>query len=245
MTSEKDPGVPEPFFDDLAELYERFVQVMDNEGNPVRGWLRSQLTGGARLVDIGCGGGQNCMWLAERYDEVFGVDISKRMIEIAESKPRPANIHYENRGGLDVRPESDGRFDAVLAVNTVFHLGEPEAVLARLRELVAPGGKLVVVDVALPFIPASPEAATVDPSTMRSRYIFETAHTVYAMSGNAEAAIDSIRLMLHPRWVEMSESRSPLSRAEFRTRYTASLPGAVITDDVVPDLAMAVWHAPE
>jgi SAM-dependent methyltransferase len=227
----------EPFFDDLAELYERFVRIRDAEDSPVRSWLRKQLPGGARAIDVGCGGGTNCGLLAERYDEVVGVDISQRMLDIAAAKEGRSHVRYECRSALDLDPRVDGIFDLVLSVNSVFHMGPAEIILPRLRDLVAPGGRLVIVDVT------QPDSEVGEIPSQHSSYAFDMAKMIYDTFGNVEAAADSMRLMLHPRWLEMSSVHRPLSREDFSRTYIAALPGVHITEEIIPTLSAAVWHA--
>ena len=97
----------EPYFDDLAELYERFAHVRDSATSPVRSWLTAQLSTGARAIDVGCGGGNNCGLLAERYDEVVGVDISRKMLDIARTKTTRVPVRYECRSATDLTPDQE------------------------------------------------------------------------------------------------------------------------------------------
>ncbi|QUQ64183.1 class I SAM-dependent methyltransferase [Kutzneria sp. CA-103260] len=225
----------EPYFDDLAELYERFTQVRDAATSPVRSWLTAQLSTGARAIDVGCGGGNNCGLLADRYDEVVGVDISQKMLDIASTKPTRVPVRYECRSATDLTPDRDGQFDLVMSVNAVFHMGPAEVVLPTLRDLVAPGGRLVIIDVTQPDDGAEPRE--------QSAYAFETGKIVYDVSGDVAAAVDSIRMMLHPRWLEMSAQAAPLSETEFTVQYEKALPGVRITKNVIPTMSAAVWDA--
>lgn len=229
---------PEPYFDDLAELYERFTRVRDAATSPVRSWIVEQLPPGRRAIDVGCGSGNNCGMLADRYDEVVGVDISQKMLDIAATKPSRVPVRYERRSALDLSPGADGTFDLVMSVNSVFHMGPAEVVLPRLRDLVAPGGRIVIIDVT------QPDGTTHAPPSKQSAYAFETARTVYEVSGDVEAAADSMRMMLHPRWLEMSARHMPLTDTEFARRYEAALPGVRITKDLIPTMSAALWDAP-
>jgi 2-polyprenyl-3-methyl-5-hydroxy-6-metoxy-1,4-benzoquinol methylase len=226
----------EPYFDDLAELYERFTQIRDAATSPVRSWLTAQLSKGARAIDVGCGGGNNCGMLAERYDEVVGVDISQKMLNIAVTKPSRGPVRYECRSATDLIPERDGLFDLVMSVNAVFHMGPAYIVLPKLRDLVAPGGRMVIIDVTQPDGAAEPRE--------QSAYAFETAKIIYDVSGDVEAAVDSVRMMLHPRWLEMSARAMPLTDTEFTLQYEKALPGVRIIRDIIPTMSAAVWDAP-
>ncbi|WP_053733631.1 bifunctional 2-polyprenyl-6-hydroxyphenol methylase/3-demethylubiquinol 3-O-methyltransferase UbiG [Nocardia sp. NRRL S-836] len=226
-------SAPEAYFDDLAELYERFTVIRDAATSPVRSWLIEQLPAGTRALDVGCGSGNNCGMLADRYDEVVGVDVSQKMLDIAATKPTRVPVRYECRNAVDLTPEHDGRFDLVMSVNAVFHMGPADEVLPVLRALVAPGGRLVVVDVTQPDGAAAPAE--------QSAYAFQTGKIIYDVSGDVEAACDSVRMMLHPRWLEMSAAAMPLTDTEFRLQYEKALPGVRITKDLIPTMSAAVW----
>ncbi|HEX8868693.1 MAG TPA: methyltransferase domain-containing protein, partial [Lentzea sp.] len=157
------------------------------------------------------------------------------MLDIAATKPTRVPVRYECREALSLSPDRDGLFDLVMSVNAVFHMGPVDEVLAVLRSIVAPSGRLVIVDVTQPDGAAAPAE--------QSAYAFETGKIVYDVSGDVEAACDSIRMMLHPRWLEMSKQAMPLTDTEFELQYAKALPGVRITRDLIPTMSAAVWDA--
>lgn len=239
--NQADRAAGRPYLDDLAELYDRFIRVMDLPNNPGRAWLMAELPGGGRAIDLGCGNGRTCRMVADRYDEVVGIDVSSRVLEIARGKENPPNVRYECRDVLDLSPDHDGVFDAVFTTNSAFFMGPADAVLPRFRELVAPGGKLVVLDMTRPDEDVA--KSTKEASVSKSFQPFEIAHTIHQISGDVELVIDALRYMLHPRWREMSEENIPPTLNEFRRNYRRYFPGVRITEDVIPNLSGAVWQA--
>lgn len=137
-------------FDPLAELYGRYAEINDEVYRP---WLTRAVEAagpGDRAADLGCGTGRFTGLLAGSYGSVLAVDVSARELELAaERHPRP-EVTYEQRSLLDVTPATDGRFDLVLSVNTIFHLRDHDRVLPHVRDLVAPGGWAVLVDIVSP-----------------------------------------------------------------------------------------------
>lgn len=240
-TSRADRAAHKPYLDDLAELYDRFIRVMDLPDNPGRIWLMAELSGGGRAIDLGCGNGRICRMIANRYQEVVGVDVSSRILEIARAKKNPPNVRYECHDVLDLPPELDGTFDAVVTTNSAFSMGPAEVVLPQFRRLVAPGGKLVVLDMTRPDENLS--ASTNGVERPQSFLPFEIAHTIYQISGETELVIDALRYMLHPRWKEMSDENTPLTLSEFHREYCRFFPGVRITENVIPNLSGAVWQA--
>jgi ubiquinone/menaquinone biosynthesis C-methylase UbiE len=179
--------------------------------------------------------------IADRYREVVGVDVSSRVLEIAHAKDNPPNVRYECRDALDLSPERDGTFDTVFTTNSAFSMGPPDVVLPQFRRLVAPGGKLVVLDMTRPDEDSPAATGTIE--RPKSFQPFEIAHSIHQLSGDTEMVIDALRYMLHPRWKEMSEEHIPLTLSEFRKEYCKFFPGVRITENVIPNLSGAVWQA--
>jgi SAM-dependent methyltransferase len=64
-----------------------------------------------RALEIGCGTGTNCVWLAQQGFEVTGVDVAPLAVERAEKRAQAANVkaHFVVADVLQL-PELDGPF---------------------------------------------------------------------------------------------------------------------------------------
>jgi SAM-dependent methyltransferase len=129
-------------FDAFARDYDRFARL-----SPVRlqDWLLAQLpTHGGRALDAGCGSGRHAVVLAERFDQVVGIDISEPLIRIARERRSPQNVRYQVSDLMNFAdPEG---FDLVFSSNTLHHLPDLDAALLHLRGLVRTGGRAVLID---------------------------------------------------------------------------------------------------
>lgn len=107
---------------------------------------------GCTAIDLGCGEGHTVRSLvAAGAGHVTGVDSSAEMLDLArEATPAGAPAEFLE-GDLLTVPEAR-RFDVVACVATLHHV-PLEAGLARLRDLTAPGGRLVVIGLAQPSSP--------------------------------------------------------------------------------------------
>ncbi|WP_179118504.1 methyltransferase domain-containing protein [Saccharothrix sp. ALI-22-I] len=97
----------------------------------------------ASVVDLGCGTGSLTALLAEAGYEVYGLDLSARMVAAARAKV--AGVEF--RQGDAARPPYPAEsFDVVLARHVLWALPDPAAALDRWRALLKPGGRLVLVE---------------------------------------------------------------------------------------------------
>jgi magnesium-protoporphyrin O-methyltransferase len=126
----------------------------DEMRNTLLSWLPADLRG-ARLLDAGCGTGALSVEAARRGAHVVAVDISPRLIEIAQRR-LPAGIgsgvvHLEVGDMLDPR---FGRFDFVVAMDSLIHY-PPVDVARILAGLAARTSQALVVT----FAPKTPALA--------------------------------------------------------------------------------------
>lgn len=131
-------------FDQVAWDYDRLGEL--NGRDHVGRWLEHVvLPGGRRALDLGCGSGKHAILLAARFEHVDAVDLAAPMIAVARARRQLANISYRQADLHDV--DGAAQYDLVLSVMTLHHVPDLHAALARIRRLVAPGGRLVIVDV--------------------------------------------------------------------------------------------------
>ncbi len=109
-------------------------------------WLLGRLPPGPlRVLDVGCGEGMLAREISGRGYSVAGVDRDGPSIALAMAIPQP-RVQYV-LGDVMTHPFGPGSFDAIVSVATLHHL-EPAAALARMAELLRPGGALLLVGCA-------------------------------------------------------------------------------------------------
>lgn len=95
-----------------------------------------------RVFDLGCGNGAVANWFAERGFEVQGVDPSESGIERARrSFP---TLDLRTGSAYDPLAETFGRFPLVVSLEVVEHVYSPRAFAECARDLLEPGGFLLL-----------------------------------------------------------------------------------------------------
>jgi SAM-dependent methyltransferase len=101
----------------------------------------------ARVIDLGCGTGSLAVLLAETGYAVRGLDFSGRMVAAAEAKARVAGVAASfAQGDAAAPPYPAGSADVVLSRHVLWALPDPGDALRRWVGLLAPGGRLVLVE---------------------------------------------------------------------------------------------------
>ncbi|MET7993900.1 class I SAM-dependent methyltransferase [Amycolatopsis sp. NPDC005232] len=101
----------------------------------------------ASVVDLGCGTGSLAVLLAEAGFEVCGVDLSRRMLALAERKAAAAEVQVDFRHGDAADPPCEPHaYDVVLVRHVLWAMPDPAAAVERWTRLLRPGGRLVLIE---------------------------------------------------------------------------------------------------
>lgn len=142
----------------------------------------------SRVLDLGCGIGRVMLYLAPRCAELYGGDVSNRMLRRARERLRDVpNAHLLRVSGRDLRPLPDDYFDFAYSVQ-VFHHLEREDVMryfAELMRVLKPDGRaylqflnLEIETLALEFYEYAMESELLQAA--RRRYFTEAEVRTYA-----------------------------------------------------------------
>ena len=118
------------------------AEVGDDPRHEWAARLSSRLAPGARVLELGCGGGtRETRELAERFSLV-GVDLSERQLERARARVPGATFLQADLTSVEF---AVGSFDAVAAFYVFNHVPREllAPLLARIHNWLAPGGRLL------------------------------------------------------------------------------------------------------
>ncbi|MFF8637584.1 class I SAM-dependent methyltransferase [Streptomyces pilosus] len=97
------------------------------------------------VLDLGCGTGSLSLLAAEQGHRVTGVDRSPAMVALARRKLAGRDAVFL-LGDAAAPPVGEERYDAVLVRHVLWTLPEPGRALRHWRNLLRPGGRLVLVE---------------------------------------------------------------------------------------------------
>jgi 2-polyprenyl-3-methyl-5-hydroxy-6-metoxy-1,4-benzoquinol methylase len=110
------------------------------------------LTDEGRILDVGCGFGLFAAYFGQtqRRRRVVGIDPDARRIHLAQRVANSLGLERHRFHVGDVRSAAlEGPFDAAYVLDVMHHIPEADqrAVLERLRDLLCPGGVLLIKDI--------------------------------------------------------------------------------------------------
>jgi SAM-dependent methyltransferase len=211
MDSLQDPDRLRAAFDRLAELSDG---GWDHNAH-YHGFLLSQLPARCgQALDVGCGTGAFARLLAGRCERVLAFDLAPRMVEVARSRSGShPNLRFLVADAASW-PFPPARFDCVASVAAAHHL--PLApLLTRMRDALAPGGTLLVLDVHRLRTPADLAVSLLAVPVAR---LLRLRHT--GRLGEPP--------QLRRAWAEHVRTDRYLSLAEVRAACAGVLPGASV-----------------
>jgi len=116
-------------------------------------YLAAGVQSGQKVLDAGCGFGGTLASMNENLSpiDLNGLNIDPRQIERAKRKieVRPGNSLHFFEGDACAMPFPDQTFDAVTAVECIFHFPDRRKFFSEVRRVLKPGGKFAISD----FVP--------------------------------------------------------------------------------------------
>ena len=114
--------------------------------NPVRLEYVRQRTplAGARVLDVGCGGGLLSEALARAGAQATAIDLAPELVKVARLHGLESGVQvdYQVKAVEVLAEERPGGFDAVTCMEMLEHVPDPAAIIAACARLLRPGGRL-------------------------------------------------------------------------------------------------------
>lgn len=132
-----------------AEWLDRWER--EQEERPSRAIASLNLRKGDVVADVGAGSGYYAERLARQVGptgKVYATDIQPEMLRLVERRVKRARLtNVETVLGTEDDPRlPPGALDLVLMVDVYHELQRPQQMLRRLKDTLAPGGRLVLIE---------------------------------------------------------------------------------------------------
>lgn len=97
------------------------------------------------ILDVGCGFGRNCIYLAKHGFNLSGFDLSEHSVKQTLEKAKAQKVKLGKFVVADMLafPFEDNSFDAILAMNVISHTDHEgfKQILSEIKRVLRPGGE--------------------------------------------------------------------------------------------------------
>ncbi|WP_026439297.1 class I SAM-dependent methyltransferase [Acidocella facilis] len=140
--------------DSIKATYSRYAKSYDSWFGLVSGHARRAAVAavnaapGAKVLEVGVGTGL-ALPLYSPAKRITGIDLSHDMLNIARDRVAEMGLrHVEALEEMDAQATSfeDGSFDVAVAMFVASVVPDPRALVAELRRVVKPGGRILFVN---------------------------------------------------------------------------------------------------
>lgn len=145
----------EEIFEKEKQFHDQWASTIDVEGINVRDYFEACTAPenrfilrhmrdirGKKLLDLGCGAGENSVYFAKKGALCVAADYSSGMVEVALQLAAANGVKIQGRTMNAIALDCpDNTFDFVYASNLLHHLPDPHAAILEMHRVLKPGGK--------------------------------------------------------------------------------------------------------
>lgn len=156
------------------------------------------VSGGERLLDVGCGDGGFGVLVKDKYQEVYGVDISFEAVQRAQGRGIKAFQVNLNSEPLPFEPDY---FDAVTCLDVIEHVFDPRILVKEIYHVLKPGGEGFITFPNIRFLRCLQSIILAGrfPRTSGDSNLYDGGHLHYFTSKDVEILLKNARFRVVAR----------------------------------------------
>jgi SAM-dependent methyltransferase len=141
VVSDRLSDIVESGYDEIAAVYNQRRHSWSNKKELED--FANRLPKRGTVLDAGCGAGYAIRFLVKREFKVTGIDVSRRMLELAKWKVPKAKLLRMDMREMTLPARS---FDGIVSLYSVIHVPRRShrRILSEFRQLLKPGGLLLL-----------------------------------------------------------------------------------------------------
>ena len=125
--------------------FTRIAESMRESGEALVGTL--EVTGGLRVLDLGCGDGTTAIPAARLGADVLGVDIASNLVQAGNARAESldlGNCRFQEGDASDLSELGNDSFDLVVSIFGAMFAPKPMDVAKEMVRVARPGGRIVM-----------------------------------------------------------------------------------------------------
>lgn len=140
----------------VANVFTNIAPEWNNKGNliascigqknPFKTEYKNWIRNGMRILDVGCGSGKNLLKIDSEYEdcELYGIDISEKMVEIAKQNSANARNHivFANIDFLEFNSEE--KYDVIIFNYVLHHMEKTQLAIEKAYSLLKNNGLIML-----------------------------------------------------------------------------------------------------
>jgi ubiquinone/menaquinone biosynthesis C-methylase UbiE len=134
-------------YDQMSVVYDqRWSHYISRTLQFLKAW--AELSRTDKVLDVACGTGEFEQLILTEHSEqnMVGVDISERMLAIAQQKLQAyPNVTLSLASVVDL-PFADQSFDVIVSASAFHYFENPAIALAEMKRVLKPNGKIIILD---------------------------------------------------------------------------------------------------